>query len=76
MITWTGPNTPMTFGQALGPAQLNATSTINGTTIPGNFVYTPGAGTVPPTGQNYPLSVTFTPTAVTMMLIANRATKV
>ena len=62
VITWTGPDTDMTYGQALGPAQLNATATVNGTTIPGTFVYTPGAGTVPPTGQNYPLSVTFTPT--------------
>src|SRR5262249_6704378 len=62
VITWTGPATNMTFGQALGPAQLNATATVNGVTIPGTFVYTPGAGTVPPTGQNFPLSVTFTPT--------------
>jgi hypothetical protein len=61
VITWTGPNTPITFGTALGPAQLNATATINGNTVPGTFVYTPGAGTVPPTGQNYLLSVTFTP---------------
>jgi hypothetical protein len=62
VITWTGPATDMTFGQALGPAQLNATATVNGVTVPGTFVYTPGAGTVPPTGQNFPLSVTFTPT--------------
>jgi hypothetical protein len=62
VITWTGPNTNMTFGQALGPAQLNATATVNGVTVPGTFVYTPGAGTIPPTGQNFPLSVTFTPT--------------
>jgi hypothetical protein len=62
LITWTGPNTPITFGTALGPAQLNATATINGNTVPGTFVYTPPAGTVPPTGQNYPLSLTFTPT--------------
>jgi hypothetical protein len=65
VITWTGPNTNMTFGQALGPAQLNATATVNGVTIPGTFVYTPGAGTVPPTGQNFPLSLTFTPTDTT-----------
>ncbi len=62
VITWTGPDTDMTYGQALGPAQLNATATVNGVTIPGSFVYTPGAGTIPPTGQNFPLSVTFTPT--------------
>jgi hypothetical protein len=62
LITWTGPDTDMTYGQALGPAQLNATATINGATIPGTFVYTPPAGTVPPTGQDFPLSLTFTPT--------------
>src|SRR5262249_21712433 len=56
------PATNMTFGQALGPAQLNATATVNGVPVPGTFVYTPGAGTVPPTGQNFALSVTFTPT--------------
>jgi hypothetical protein len=65
VITWTGPNTPLTFGQALGPSQLNATATVNGIPVPGTFVYTPAAGTVPPTGQNYPLSVTFTPTDAT-----------
>jgi hypothetical protein len=62
VITWTGPDTDMTYGQALSPAQLNATATINGTTVPGIFVYTPGAGTIPPTGPDYPLSVTFSPT--------------
>jgi hypothetical protein len=65
LITWTGPKSPITFGQALGPAQLNATATVNGTTIPGAFVYTPAAGTVPPTGPNYLLSVTFTPSDTT-----------
>jgi hypothetical protein len=62
VISWTGPDAGMTYGQALGPAQLNATATINGTTIPGTFVYTPPAGTFPPAGQDFPLSVTFTPT--------------
>src|SRR5262249_10332725 len=38
VITWTGPATDMTFGQALGPAQLNATATVNGVTVPGTFV--------------------------------------
>jgi hypothetical protein len=61
VITWTGPATDMTYGQALGPNQLNATATVNGKTIAGTFAYTPPAGTVPHTGQNYPLSVTFTP---------------
>jgi hypothetical protein len=65
VITWTGPDTDMTFGQALGPNQLDATATINGTTVPGTFVYTPGAGTMPPTGDNFQLNLTFTPNDTT-----------
>jgi hypothetical protein len=65
LITWTGPKTPMTFGQALGPAQLNATATVNGTPIAGSFVYLPAAGTVPPTGASYLLTVTFAPSDTT-----------
>ncbi len=65
VITWNGPNGDMTYGQALGPNQLDATATINGNTIPGTFVYTPGAGTVPPTGENFDLSLIFTPTNTT-----------
>ncbi len=62
LITWTGPDTDMFYGQALSSAQLNATASINGVTVPGTFVYTPGIGTVPPTGDNFDLSLTFTPT--------------
>ena len=65
LITWTGPNTDMTYGQALSSAQLNATATVNGVTVLGNFVYTPGIGTVPPTGADFDLSLTFTPTDTT-----------
>ena len=61
LITWTGPDTDMFYGQALSSAQLDATATINGVTLPGNFVYTPDIGTVPPTGADFDLSVTFTP---------------
>src|SRR5262249_59122488 len=61
VITWTGPNSGMTYGQALGPAQLNATATINGVTAPGSFRYPPGAGTAPPPGPDYPPRVAFTP---------------
>jgi hypothetical protein len=61
VITWDGPDDDMTFGEALGPDQLNATATVNGVTIPGTIVYSPGAGVVPPTGQNFGLSLTFTP---------------
>ena len=54
-ITWVTP-APITYGTPLSSVQLDAT-----TSIPGDFVYTPDAGTVLPAG-NQTLSVTFTPT--------------
>ena len=76
LITW---NTPaaITYGTALGAAQLNATS--GG--VAGTFVYTPAAGTVPRAGSQT-LSVTFTPTdstdyvpvTTTVTLLVNKAT--
>ncbi len=55
VLTW---NTPagITYGTALGDAQLNATSNIAGT-----FTYTPAAGTILIAGNGQTLSVTFTP---------------
>ncbi len=55
VITWSNP-AGITYGTALSSTQLNATSP-----IPGTFVYTPAAGTVPAAGTDT-LSVTFTPT--------------
>jgi len=57
-ITWLKPGA-IQFGTPLSSVQLDATAT-----IPGTFVYTPGAGTVLPEGSN-PLSVTFTPNDTT-----------
>ncbi len=54
-ITWATP-VPITYGTALSASQLNATAS-----VPGTFVYTPAAGTVPSAGTQT-LSVTFTPT--------------
>jgi poly(beta-D-mannuronate) lyase len=54
-ITWTNP-ADITFGQALGLAQLNAS--VN---VPGNFSYFPAIGTVLDPGNSQTLSVTFTP---------------
>jgi hypothetical protein len=54
-ITWSTP-VAISRGTPLGAAQLNATAP-----IPGNFVYTPAAGELLPTGT-HTLSVTFTPT--------------
>jgi Flp pilus assembly CpaE family ATPase len=54
VITWPAPD-PISYGTALGEAQLNATSL-----IPGAFVYSPAAGTVLAAGKQR-LSVTFIP---------------
>jgi Flp pilus assembly CpaE family ATPase len=57
-LVWPSP-TPITYGTALGAAQLNATSS-----IPGKFVYSPAAGEVLAAGE-HTLSVTFAPTDAT-----------
>jgi hypothetical protein len=54
-ITWPAP-ADIAYGTALGAAQLNATTTVDGT-----FVYTPAAGTVLNAGAAQTLSLTFTP---------------
>ncbi|MDA1276614.1 MAG: MBG domain-containing protein [Verrucomicrobia bacterium] len=55
VITWSAPPA-ITYGAALGAAQLNATAN-----APGAFVYTPASGTVLNAGANQSLSVAFTP---------------
>ena len=50
-ITWASP-APITYGTALGPAQLDATAS-----VPGSFAYTPAAGVVLHAGNNQTLSV-------------------
>ena len=54
-VTWFNP-TDITYGTALGAAQLNASAS-----LPGTFVYSPAAGAILSAGNNQPLSVTFTP---------------
>jgi RHS repeat-associated protein len=54
-ITWPAPAS-ISYGTALGAAQLNATAN-----VPGSFTYSPAAGTVLGVG-NYTLNATFTPT--------------
>ena len=56
IVTWGAPD-DITYGTALGAAQLDAT-----TSVPGTFTYTPSAGTVLTAGQDQTLSATFTPT--------------
>ena len=55
VITWANP-TAITYGTALGGAQLNATAN-----VPGTFAYNPAAGTVLNASNAQLLSVTFTP---------------
>jgi hypothetical protein len=57
-ITWPTP-TAITYGTALGSAQLDATSTVAGA-----FSYSPAAGTVLSSG-NHTITATFTPTDTT-----------
>jgi hypothetical protein len=57
-LNWPSP-AAITYGTALGPAQLDATAS-----VAGSFAYVPPAGTVLHAGQSQPLSVTFTPTDV------------
>jgi RHS repeat-associated protein len=76
-VTWSTP-AAISYGTALGAAQLDATSTVAGA-----FVYSPAAGTVPSAGLQT-LSVTFTPTdtadyntaTASVALTVNRVTPV
>jgi probable HAF family extracellular repeat protein len=67
-ITWANPS-DMLHGTSLGPTQLDASavSSVGGrsVSVPGNFAYSPGAGTLLPVGNNQALSVTFTPADTT-----------
>jgi len=55
-VTWATPAS-VPYGTVLTATQLNATAS-----VPGNFVYSPAAGTLPAVGTDT-LSVTFTPTS-------------
>jgi hypothetical protein len=57
-ITWAAPSA-ITYGTALSGTQLDANAN-----VPGAFVYSPAAGTVPAVGTDA-LTVTFTPTDTT-----------
>jgi N-acetylneuraminic acid mutarotase len=59
VLTWPNP-AAITYGTALGAAQLDATAS-----VPGTFSYSPKAGTVLNAGAGQTLSVTFTPSDAT-----------
>lgn len=60
VITWAKP-ADITYGTALGPTQLNATAN-----VPGTFTYNPPAGTVLSAAAIQLLSLTFTPSDLTL----------
>jgi hypothetical protein len=59
-ITWGDPQA-ITYGTALGSAQLNAAAASGGQPVPGSFTYEPAAGIVLNAGQDQQLKATFTP---------------
>jgi uncharacterized delta-60 repeat protein len=59
IVIWTTP-APITYGTFLGPAQLNATSS-----VPGSFSYVPPAGTLLHAGSSQRLIAVFTPSDLT-----------
>jgi hypothetical protein len=62
IVSWTPVVATITYGTALSAAQLNAVAASKYVaTVPGTFIYTPAAGTVPAAGANQILKVTFTP---------------
>jgi hypothetical protein len=60
VISWGDPQA-ITYGTALGSAQLNAAAASGGQPVPGSFTYEPAAGTVFNAGQDQELKATFTP---------------
>ena len=70
MLSWPTP-AAITFGGALGSAQLNASSSVAGA-----FVYSPPAGTVLPVGNGQVLSAVFTPSDTSDYQTASVATTI
>jgi len=64
IINWPTPDA-IAVNQPLTSLQLDATASVNGTSLPGTFVYTPAAGSSFSTAGIYTLSVTFTPSDTT-----------
>jgi uncharacterized repeat protein (TIGR03803 family) len=62
LINWTTP-APISYGTALGSAQLDASAAdpTTGGPLSGSFVYSPGTGAILPSGSTT-LTATFTPT--------------
>ncbi len=74
-IVWNDP-APITYGQALGAGQLNATATFGGQSVSGTFTYDPPAGTVLEAGSGQALRVTFTPLNTALYAIVTGQTQI
>jgi hypothetical protein len=59
-LVWPEPS-DITYGTALGSAQLNASASADGQPVAGAFAYEPASGTLLAAGEDQPLRVTFTP---------------
>jgi len=66
VITWANPSS-IVYGTLLSATQLNASAS-----VPGEFVYTPGAGTKLNAGVGQTLLATFTPTDTTNYSTASK----
>jgi hypothetical protein len=69
VITW-APPAAINYGTTLSATQLNATAS-----VPGTFVYTPAAGSVPTAGADR-LSATFAPTDTTNYTTATKTVQI
>ena len=60
VLTWTVP-ADLAYGTPLGPAQLDASASFDGTPLAGTFTYTPAPAAVLDAGSGQTLAVVFTP---------------
>ena len=70
VITWANPSS-IVYGTLLSATQLNASAS-----VPGEFVYTPGAGTKLNAGVGQTLLATFTPTETTNYSTATKTVSI
>jgi hypothetical protein len=70
IIAWSNP-ADITPGTALSGIQLNAVATVAGQTVSGQYIYSPPAGTVLPTGAGQKLGVFFIPDDAANVNFAN-----
>jgi hypothetical protein len=75
VLAWPAP-ADITYGTALGAAQLDATASFGGRTLAGAFAYTPAAGVLLNSGNGQGLSAVFTPADTTDFRTATVTTQI